>query len=310
MTVKIRIGTRGSPLALAQAAETRGRLIAAHKGLGESDIVIVPIKTTGDKIQDRRLLLEGGKGLFTKEIEDHLLAGKIDLAVHSTKDMPATLPEGLILGAFLPREDPRDAFLSPIAKTIHDLPKGATVGTSSLRRQAQVLKLRPDLEVIPTRGNVGTRINKMKDGEVAATLLAAAGLTRLGLGAEITSLLSFEDMLPAPGQGAICIQARQGDTKTDEWLKPLNCEETAKCVRAERAVSLALGASCRMPLAAHAAFSDNQLTLRAALFRPDGKEFWTVTDHGDSDNPEALGTQIGKELLAIADPDLIKKFRD
>ena len=309
MSAKIKIGTRGSPLALAQANETRARLVAAHDGLTECDIEIIPIKTTGDSIRDRPLLLEGGKGLFTKEIEDLLLAGKIDLAVHSTKDMPAALPGGLILAAFLEREDPRDAFLSLGVGSIKDLPKGAVIGTSSLRRQAQVLRLRPDLEIVPYRGNVETRIKKMKEGEVAAIFLAAAGLNRLGLSHEITALMSYEEMLPAPGQGAICIEARAGDKKTARLLKPLNHEPTALAVRAERAVSLALGASCRMPLAAHASFSDNLVKARAALFSPDGKQAWTVAGKARGENAEALGSQLGEELLKKADPDLIREFR-
>ena len=309
MSAKIKIGTRGSPLALAQADETRARLVAAHDGLTEGDIEIIPIKTTGDSIRDRPLLLEGGKGLFTKEIEDLLLAGKIDLAVHSTKDMPAALPGGLILAAFLEREDPRDAFLSLGVASIKDLPKGAVIGTSSLRRQAQVLRLRPDLEIVPYRGNVETRIKKMKEGEVAAIFLAAAGLNRLGLGHEITALMSYEEMLPAPGQGAICIEAREGDKETARLLRPLNHEPTELAVRAERAVSLALGASCRMPLAAHASFSDNLVKARAALFSPDGKQAWTVAGKAHGENAEALGSQLGEELLKKADPDLIREFR-
>ncbi|MCH8171716.1 MAG: hydroxymethylbilane synthase [Proteobacteria bacterium] len=305
----MKIGTRGSPLALAQADETRARLVAAHDGLTEGDIEIIPIKTTGDSIRDRPLLLEGGKGLFTKEIEDLLLAGKIDLAVHSTKDMPAALPGGLILAAFLEREDPRDAFLSLGVASIKDLPKGAVIGTSSLRRQAQVLRLRPDLEIVPYRGNVETRIKKMKEGEVAAIFLAAAGLNRLGLGHEITVLMSYEEMLPAPGQGAICIEAREGDKETARLLRPLNHEPTELAVRAERAVSLALGASCRMPLAAHASFSDNLVKARAALFSPDGKQAWTVAGKAHGENAEALGSQLGEELLKKADPDLIREFR-
>ena len=294
---------------MAQADETRARLVAAHDGLTEGDIEIIPIKTTGDSIRDRPLLLEGGKGLFTKEIEDLLLAGKIDLAVHSTKDMPAALPEGLVLAAFLEREDPRDAFLSLGVASIKDLPKGAVIGTSSLRRQAQVLRLRPDLEIVPYRGNVETRIKKMKKGEVAAIFLAAAGLNRLGLSHEITALMSYEEMLPAPGQGAICIEAREGDKETARLLKPLNHEPTELAVRAERAVSLALGASCRMPLAAHASFSDNLVKARAALFSPDGKQAWTVAGKAYGENAEALGSRLGEELLKKADPDLIREFR-
>jgi len=309
VTSKIKIGTRGSPLALAQAHETRSRLLAAHTSLGESEIEIVIIKTTGDKIQDRLLLQEGGKGLFTKEIEEQLLDGGIHLAVHSTKDMPAEVPEGLGIVAFLEREDPRDAFLSPLAASINDLPDGAVVGTSSLRRQAQLLHLRSDLKVVPYRGNVETRIRKMKEGEVAATFLAAAGLNRLGLAGEITALISMEDMLPAPGQGAICIEARADDRETFALLKPLNHPPTYLAVSAERAISKALGASCRMPLAAHASFSDNNLKARAALFSPDGKKVWTAEGKAKSEAAEALGRQLGEQLINKADPGLIREFR-
>ncbi len=308
MAKRIKIGTRGSPLAMAQAGEVKARLLAAHRGLTEADIELVAIKTSGDTIQDRLLIEEGGKSLFTKEIEDQLLAGNIDFAVHSTKDMSAVLPEGLTLSTFLNREDPRDAFLSPVAGSIKDLPKGAVVGTSSLRRQAQVLRLRPDLEIVPFRGNVETRIKKMRKGEVAAIFLAAAGLNRLGLSHEITALMPYEEMLPAPGQGAICIEAREGDEETARLLKPLNHEPTALAVRAERAVSLALGASCRMPLAAHASFGDNLVKAQAALFSPDGKGAWTVAGKANGEDAEALGWQLGEELLKKADPDLIREF--
>lgn len=306
MTRKIKIGTRGSPLALAQARETRARLIAAHDGLAENDFEIVVIKTSGDKIQDRLLLNEGGKGLFTKEIEDALLAGEIDFAVHSTKDMPAKLPDGLGIVAFLERQDPRDAFLSPVAKTLIDLPKGAVIGTSSLRRQAQALRLRPDLEVVPFRGNVETRIRKMENGEVAATFLAAAGLNRLGLDHCITSLLSCEDMLPAPGQGAICIEARLDDEETANRLAPLNHPETAQCVAAEREVSLTLGASCRMPLSAFAEMNEGTVHLRAALFSPDGKKHWPA--EGNGSDPMALGKTVAKTILDAADSRVLQEF--
>jgi len=294
---------------LAQAYETRRRLAEVHPHLCEDDFEVIIIKTTGDKIQDRLLLQEGGKGLFTKEIEDQLLDGSIHLAVHSTKDMPAEVPAGLEILAFLEREDPRDAFLSPIAASIRGLPEGALVGTSSLRRQAQVLQLRPDLEVVPYRGNVETRIRKMKDGEVAATFLAAAGLNRLGLAAEITALIPMEDMLPAPGQGAICLEARAGDHETAKLLGLLNHQPTYLAVTAERAVSKALGASCRMPLAAHASLSDNRLYASAALFSPDGKKAWTAKGEAKPEQAKALGGQLGEELLNKADPGLIRDFR-
>lgn len=309
MTAKLKIGTRGSPLALAQANQVKAGLVAAHSTLGSDDVEIIVIKTSGDIITDRRLIEEGGKGLFTKEIEEQLLAGDIDLAVHSTKDMPAKLPKGLEISGYLKREDPRDAFLSPIAGTIKDLPKGAVVGTSSLRRQAQVLMVRSDLKVIPFRGNVGTRINKMKSGEVAAILLAVAGLNRLGLQGEITSFLEFDEMLPAPGQGAIALETRIGDEITGGLLSPLDHTNTGLCARVERAVSLGLGASCRMPLGALATVNGNQITAKAALFSPDGKNVWQKELSGLTTNPEGLGTALAKAIKAMADPKILETYK-
>lgn len=309
MTTRIIIGTRGSPLALAQANEVRNGLLAAHSSLGIKNIEIKVIKTSGDIIQDRLLIEEGGKGLFTKEIEEQLLTGDIDLAVHSTKDMPAKLPEGLEIGAYLKREDPRDAFLSPAARSLKDLPKGAVVGTSSLRRQAQVLRARPDLKVIPFRGNVGTRLNKMKSGEVAATLLATAGLNRLGLQDEITSYFELEDMIPAPGQGAVAIETRIGDAEVLDFLRPLNDFETGLCARVERAVSLGLGASCRMPLGAIATIKGDQIFAKAALFSPDGKNQWRDEVKGLSADPEGLGANLASAIKAQADPSILEAYK-
>ncbi|RVC42840.1 hydroxymethylbilane synthase, partial [Mesorhizobium sp. M4B.F.Ca.ET.088.02.2.1] len=206
MQTSLKIGTRGSPLALAQAHETRTRLMAAH-GLPEQAFEIVVISTSGDRIQDRPLSEAGGKGLFTKEIEEAMLAGRIDIAVHSSKDMPTLLPEGLEISAFLPREDARDAFIGKAAKTIAELPRGARVGSSSLRRQALIRRMRPDLEVVMFRGNVQTRLRKLDEGVADGTILAYAGLKRLGLGDVVTDLMSLEQFPPAPGQGAICIES-------------------------------------------------------------------------------------------------------
>lgn len=309
MSGKINIGTRGSPLALVQAHQVKDGLVAAHASLSADDVGLKIIKTSGDTITDRLLIEEGGKGLFTKEIEEQLLAGGIDLAVHSTKDVPAKLPEGLEIGAYLKREDPRDAFLSPVAGTIKDLPQGAVVGTSSLRRQAQVLMVRPDLKIIPFRGNVGTRINKMKSGEVAATLLAVAGLNRLGLEVEITSFLEFDEMLPAPGQGAIAIETREGDEKTANILHPLNHIETGLCARVERAVTLGLGASCRMPLGALAIVKGDQISATAALFSPDGKNLWRKELTGAASDPEGLGRALAEAIKAMADPEILEAYK-
>jgi hydroxymethylbilane synthase len=229
----VRIGTRGSPLALAQAAEVRTRLDKAH-GPGRHVTDIRVIKTTGDRIQDRPLSEAGGKGLFTKELEEALLAGEIDLAVHSMKDMPTLLPAGLTIACLLPREDVRDAFISRKASSLAALPAGAVVATSSLRRQAQVLHLRPDLKVVPMRGNVETRLRKLEDGVADATLLACAGLRRLGLADRITSAIATDEMLPAVAQGAIGVEMRSGNMLMAELLAPINDEPTALAVTAER----------------------------------------------------------------------------
>ena len=226
MNNPIKIGTRGSPLALQQAYDTRDQLIKAHN-LAESDFEIVSIKTSGDKIVDKPLSEFGGKGLFTKEIENALLSGEIDLAVHSAKDMATEIPAGLIISCFLVREDVRDAFISDKAFTLMDLPDGAIVGTSSLRRQAFVQNLRPDLRVVPFRGNVETRLQKLKNGDVDATLLAIAGLKRLGKVSVATSIFEADSLLPAVGQGAICIEIKQDNKRIQELLEPINHEYTA-----------------------------------------------------------------------------------
>ncbi|HET8727715.1 MAG TPA: hydroxymethylbilane synthase, partial [Alphaproteobacteria bacterium] len=246
MTALLRIGTRGSPLALAQARETRERLASAHPDLAQADAVeIVVIKTTGDQIQDRPLNAIGGKGLFTKEIEEALLERRIDLAVHSMKDVPTWLPPGLEIACLLPREDPRDAFFANGASGIDDLPPGAVVGTASLRRQSQILARRPDLKVTTLRGNVDTRLRKLGEGQVAATLLAVAGLRRLGRADRISAILSPEEMLPAVAQGAIGIEIRAADNRTRGYLAPLHCHETGRRVDAERTLLAVLDGSCR-----------------------------------------------------------------
>ncbi|MEA2779455.1 MAG: hydroxymethylbilane synthase, partial [Rhodospirillaceae bacterium] len=237
----LRIGTRGSPLALAQAHLVGDRLAAVHAHLPAPEIVV--IKTTGDRVQDRKLEEIGGKGLFTKEIEEALNEGRIDLAVHSMKDMPTFLPEGLVIACLLPREDPRDVLFSPHAKNLKDLPRGARVGTSSLRRQAQVLALRPDVEVVMFRGNVGTRLEKLAAGQVDATLLALAGLIRLGQAERATAILSTEEMLPAVAQGAIGIEIRESDARTAGLLAPLDDPATEITVGAERACLAVLDGS-------------------------------------------------------------------
>jgi hydroxymethylbilane synthase len=248
MQSKIRIGTRGSKLALAQAYQLRDRLIAAHD-LAPDDFEFTIIKTTGDIITDKPLAEFGGKGLFTKEIEEALIASEIDLAVHSMKDMPTRLPSGLEISCLLPREDVRDAFISPKADRLTGLAKGAVLGTSSLRRQAQVKRLRPDLKIIPYRGNVETRLRKLDDGVADATLLAFAGLRRLGLEARVTALMQTDEMLPAIAQGAIGVESRIGDERMLGFLAPLHDRATSICVEAERAFLAELDGSCQTPIA-------------------------------------------------------------
>jgi hydroxymethylbilane synthase len=300
----LRLGTRGSPLALAQAAELKARLAKAHAALAASDAVeIVVIKTTGDKVHDRTLAAIGGKGLFTKELEEALLAQSIDLAVHSAKDLPTWLPPGLALVCTLPREDPRDAFFSPRAKSLRDLAKGAVVGTASPRRRAQVLFARPDLRVLPLRGNVETRLSKLQSGAVDATLLAVAGLKRLGLADRITSILATEEMLPAAAQGAIGIETREDDTRVRDYLAALDDPKTAACVAAERALLGALDGSCRTPIAALAEISaPGTLSLRAMVIRPDGSAREMTERSGAPADAAALGTDAGEELRRRAGP--------
>jgi hydroxymethylbilane synthase len=293
----LRIGSRGSPLALVQAREAQGRLAAAC-GLPAEAIDITVIRTTGDRIQDRPLTEAGGKGLFTKEIEDALLCGAIDLAVHSSKDMTTVLPGGLVLSAFLPREDARDAFISRIAKSLCDLPPGATVGTASLRRAAMVKRLRPDLKIVPLRGNVETRLRKIDAGEADATLLAVAGLKRLDLLWAATALLDIDEFLPAVGQGAIGIETRADDAATRALLAKINDADTAAAVAAERAFLAVLDGSCRTPIAGHARIDNDRIRFRGMIAKPDGSAAFEVTREGPRSDAEKLGADAGRELKA------------
>ena len=296
-----RIGTRGSALALAQAAETRDRLMAAH-GLPESAFEIVPISTSGDRIQDRPLSEAGGKGLFTKEIEEALLDGRIDIAVHSSKDMPTVLPEGLDLLAFLPREDPRDAFIGRSVRTIMELPRGATVGSSSLRRQALIRRLRPDLQVITFRGNVQTRLRKLEEGQAEGTLLANAGLKRLGLAHVATDLMPLEQFPPAPGQGAICIEARVGNQRVAELLAPINDAPTAAALACERAFLAALDGSCRTPIAGYASIEEQKLRFSGLIITPDGSQAHDIAAEGPASDAARIGRDAGAAIRAKAGP--------
>ncbi|EFO33454.1 porphobilinogen deaminase [Roseibium sp. TrichSKD4] len=300
----LRIGTRGSQLALAQAHETRDRLMAAH-GLPEDAFEIVVVKTSGDQIQDRPLSEVGGKGLFTKEIEDMLLDGSLDLAVHSSKDMPTVLPAGLDITAFLPREDVRDAFISPKAKTLRDLPHGAVVGSSSLRRQAMVKRLRPDIDVVMYRGNVQTRLRKLDEGVVDATLLAHAGLKRLGLGDVVTSVIEADDFVPAVGQGAICLESRLDDEKTNGLLSAINDPETRVRLEAERAFLGVLDGTCRTPIGGLATVDGDTLTLKGVILKPDGSQMHEVEHSGSVQDAEAIGLAAGEELKSKAGPNFL-----
>jgi hydroxymethylbilane synthase len=297
----LRIGTRGSPLALAQAKELQQRLAAAHPELAPAEIAV--IRTTGDRVQDRKLEEIGGKGLFTKEIEEALTEGRIDLAVHSMKDMPTLLPPGLIIGCLLPREDPRDALFSPHAASLAALPRGARVGTSALRRQAQILALRPDLQVQLFRGNVGTRLAKLAAGEVDATLLALAGLKRLGLADKATAILAAEEMLPAVAQGAIGVEIRADDDRIAALLAPLNDTPTTESVTAERACLAVLDGSCRTPIAALAEHEPGGiLRLRALIALPDGSAMQRAERRAPGGQAMDLGRAVGEALRAAAGP--------
>jgi hydroxymethylbilane synthase len=295
----LRIGTRGSPLALWQAHAVQAQLAAAH-GVAPESIAIEVIRTTGDVIQDRPLSEVGGKGLFTKEIEQALIDGAIDLAVHSSKDMPTALPPGLDLAACLPREDVRDAFISRKAASFADLPRGAVVGTASLRRQAMVKRLRPDISVVTFRGNVDTRLRKLEEGVVDATLLALAGLKRLGREAAATAVLEVDTFLPAVGQGAVGIEARADDARTGALLAKINHAETLAAVRTERAFLTVLDGSCRTPIAGHARIiggvADGSVVFRGMILRPDGSEMHETTCKGAVRDGHRLGAEAAREL--------------
>ena len=302
----LRIGSRGSPLALVQAREVLGRLSAACD-LPAGQIEIKVIRTTGDTIRNRPLAEAGGKGLFTKEIEEALLAGAIDLAVHSSKDMPTMLPTGLALSAFLPREDARDAFIGRAVKTLGDLPAGAVVGTASLRRQALVKRLRPDLVIVPLRGNVETRLRKLEAGDVHATILAVAGLKRLGLLSAATAILEIDEFLPAVGQGAIGIETRAGDEATRGLIAKINDADTATALATERAFLAELDGSCRTPIGGHARAAGGAVRFHGIIVRPDGGEAFEVSREGRAEDAAALGADAGRELKRRAGADFFSK---
>jgi hydroxymethylbilane synthase len=286
-------------LALVQANWVRSRLAETH-AIPADGIEIHVIKTSGDTIQDRPLAEVGGKGLFTKEIEDALQAGTIDLAVHSMKDVATRLPDDLEISVVLEREDVRDAFISTRHATFADLPSGAILGTSSLRRQAQILRLRPDLQIVGFRGNVETRLRKLADGVADATLLALAGIKRLGLHNRATHILDIDTLLPAVAQGAVGIEIRKGDTHTADLVRPLDHAETSAAVRAERAFLAGLDGSCRTPIAGHARIIGHQVHLTGEVLTPDGRFHLRTTRVGPSADGEKLGADAAREIRAKA----------
>ena len=303
MTSLLRLGTRGSKLALTQAGLVRDALAASVPALGAPDAIeIVAIRTTGDRIQDRPLAEAGGKGLFVKEIEEALLDRRIDVAVHSMKDMPVTQPPGLVISAFLPREDARDVLIAGDITRIANLRQGAIVGTSALRRRAQLLHRRPDLRIVNLRGNVDTRLAKREAGIVEATVLALAGLKRLGV-AHVGTPVPEDEMLPAVGQGAVCIECRADDAATRASLAAINDAATATCVAAEHAMLAVLDGSCRTPIAGHAVLTtEGTLYLRGLIAKPDGSEMIVTERRGAAADAEAIGRDAGDELKRRGGP--------
>jgi len=291
----IRIATRKSPLALWQAEHVRTRLLALYPGL---QVELLTMSTQGDRILDSPLAKIGGKGLFVKELEQGMLDGRADLAVHSMKDVPAELPEGLWIGAILEREDPRDAFVSNRYTSVDDLPEGACVGTSSLRRQCQLRAGRPDLQLLDLRGNVGTRLGKLDDGEYDAIILACAGLKRLGLSVRISRGLMPEEMLPAIAQGVIGIECRVDDERVNSLIEPLNHVETRLRTEAERAMNAALAGGCQAPVAGYSVINDGVIELRGLVGRPDGSHVIRGDGRGAPEHAAALGKQLAEDLLA------------
>lgn len=294
-------------LALAQANLVRRLLAAAHH-MAEADIAIQVITTSGDRLTDRPLSEAGGKGLFSKEIEAALLAGEIDLGVHSSKDLATKLPDGLYLPAFLEREDIRDAFVSLKATTLDELPQGAKFGTSSIRRAAQMLRHRPDFEIVPFRGNVDTRLEKLERGIADATLLAAAGLNRLGRSDRITGYLDPRRFPPAPAQGAVGIEIQEGDERTAAIVAVLDHPATAIAVTAERALLDTLDGSCRTPIGVFTELNETSCTLHGQILSPDGSEGFEASQTGKPAEAAAIGAELGRQLLGLAGEDFIKRF--
>lgn len=290
----IRIGTRASDLARWQADFVQRQLETRFPDAKFEQVLII---TTGDRVREAPLPTFGGTGVFTKEIENALLSDEIDLAVHSLKDLPTSFADGLMIGAILEREDPRDALLSRSGQPLAELSEGATVATSSLRRQAQLLHARPDLEIVPVRGNVPTRVRKLDDGQFDALVLARAGLVRLGMADRITETLSTATMLPAPGQGAMAVEVRSEDGSIREMVRALHHDDTARCASAERAMLRALHGGCHVPVGALATMNDSLLTLEAVVASPDGKRYIRRRSAGSTGHPELLGVRLAEDLL-------------
>lgn len=305
MAAWLRLGTRGSPLAMVQAHETRDRLVAAH--CCEADAVeIVVIRTSGDMIQDRALSEAGGKGLFTKELDIAMIDGRIDIAVHSAKDLPTDLPPEIALAGCLPREDVRDVLISGAAASIEALPQGAVVGSASLRREALLRRLRPDLSCVLLRGNVETRLRKVEAGEVDATMLAMAGLKRLGLADRATTILEVADFLPAVGQGAIAITRRVADDRTQAILDKILHADTTVALQCERAFLKVLDGSCRTPIAGHAQLAGGRLKFRGLVLRRDGTDLHETACDAPRADAERMGAAAGADLLARAPADILQ----
>jgi len=303
----IRIATRKSPLAMWQAEHVAAELKKAHPGL---QVELLGMSTKGDRILDAPLAKIGGKGLFVKELEQGMLEGTADIAVHSMKDVPVELPEGLHLPIIMQREDPRDAFVSNNYASLDELPQGACIGTSSLRRQSQLSERRPDLIIKPLRGNVNTRLAKLDAGEFDAIILASAGLIRLGFSERIASFISAEQSLPAIGQGAVGIECRKDDERINSLLKPLHHEETAICVRAERAMNHRLNGGCQVPIAGYAELKDGKVHMRGLVGEPDGSHILRSEARGDASKTEQLGIQVAEELLNHGADRILKALYD
>jgi hydroxymethylbilane synthase len=302
----LRIATRKSQLALWQAEHVAALMRRAHPGIA---VALLPMSTKGDRIQDRSLAAIGGKGLFIKELEAALDDRRADMAVHSMKDVPGDLPDGLTITAVLPRVDARDALITSGALGLEDLPRGARLGTSSLRRQAQMLAVRPDLAIHTLRGNVDTRLRRLDAGELDAIVLACAGLVRLGLESRITTRLDPQVSLPAVGQGVIGIECRTGDSRTRDVLRALNDRATRIAVDAERAFAGRLGGSCQSPIAAYARVERDRLTLEGLVAEPDGSRLLRDTISGSAADPQSLGEQLAARVLAAGAGELLRRLR-